>query len=82
VGGPVGQGGEGTKEAVSDGNSGAVRIRRPGYFDITLEKDFKAKPAEIDTGFQGEHPAGVRPSASAVARVRHLLRNPRPLTDD
>ena len=81
MGGPAGQGGEGTKETVHDGNAGAVRIRLPGYFDISLEKMFVAPKAVVDRGYENDHPQGVRPSASSVAKVRHLLSNPRPMKE-
>lgn len=82
VGGIAGQGGEGTKESVQDGNAGAVRLRLPGYFDMRLEKMFKVPAAVVDRGVDSEHAPGVRPSASSVARVRHLLSNPRPVKEE
>lgn len=81
LGGIAGLGGLGSKEEVKDGHGGAVRIRLPGYFDMPLERIFKAPPARIDSGYDGEHPRGVRPAAAAVARVRHLLSNPKPTGD-
>ena len=82
VGGIAGTGGLGTKEIVRDGNAGAVRVRLPGYFDIPLEKLFKAPAAIVDRGYESEHPRGVRPSSSSIAKVRHLLSKPRPIADE
>jgi hypothetical protein len=82
MGGPAGLGGLGTKDVLTDGHSGAVRIRLPGYFDITLEKDFKAGEFVTDSGFDGKHTSGVRPNTAELDRVKHLLTVPKPSTDD
>jgi hypothetical protein len=37
----------GSKEAVKDGNAGGVRLRLPGYFDMPLEKLFRAPPPRV-----------------------------------
>lgn len=82
MGGPAGLGGIGTKELLTDGHGGAVRIRLPGYFDITLEKDFKAGELTTDTGFDGKHVPGIRPNTAELERVKHTLTVPKPRTED
>ena len=80
MGGPAGMGGVGTKDTLFDGHSGAIRIRLPGYFDITLEKDYKAPQYALDKGFDGPHVPGIRPDAAELEKVKHKLTVPRAAT--
>lgn len=67
---------------MTDGHGGAIRLRLPGYFHITLEKDFRAHVPTVDTGFDGKHGPGVRPDPAEMERVKHTLSVPKSLTFD